>query len=187
MLGGGVLFAPLHALVRHQLGDLEPSPRLTGTDWPDTIDPAPWRTTRDGFAGPRPVIGRHGQASADAWPKDPDTLLAAYPDDPRIVVRLLGAGPPLRDVIRPFPRNWDVLADDGIDRERFLGSLDFFVYTHDRARLTPVDPAILEALASGVVAILPPAFEPIFGDAAVYATPDRIQAKVRELYADRAA
>jgi UDP:flavonoid glycosyltransferase YjiC (YdhE family) len=187
MLGGVVTFAPLHALVRRQLNELDPSPRLTVADWPDVLDPAPWRLSRDEPREPRPIIGRHGQAGEAAWPMDADRLLKAYPDDPEILVRLLGGGPVLKDIIRPFPRNWEVLPAGGIDAKRFLASLDFFVTAPHPAHLDPVDPAILEALASGVVTILPPSFEPIFGDAAVYAAPDQIQATVRTLYSDRAA
>lgn len=185
VLGGAVTFAPLHQSVRDQLSDLDPQPRLTEEDWPDVIDAQRWRLTRDGFAGSRPVIGRHGPSDADAWPNDPATLLAAYPDKQQMVVRLLGGGSVLKDIIRPYPRNWEVLKPDGIEARSFLQTLDFFVYTQHPSHITPFDPAILEAMASGAVVILPPSFEPIFDDAAVYATPDQIEATIWSLYTNR--
>jgi glycosyltransferase involved in cell wall biosynthesis len=46
---------------------------------------------------------------------------------------------------------------------------------------------ILEAMASGLPAILPPHFRPLFGDAAVYAEPVEVPSVLRRLYADRVA
>ncbi len=187
MLGGPVTFAPLHDVVRRQLTDLDPNVRLTDDDWHDFLAPGLCRQKRDGFKGPQPVIGRHGQASPDAWPNDPATLLSAYPDNREIAVRLLGCGSILRDIIRPFPRSWEILAPDSVSVRDFLASLDFFVYTQHPSRVNPVDRTIHEALASGAVAILPPSFEPIFGDAAVYALPNEIEATIWRLYSDRTA
>ncbi len=187
VLGGTVTFAPLHQQVRRQLSDLEPSPRLADEDWLDVIDTRRWGQKRDGFSGTRPVVGRHGPALVDAWPSHPAHLLAAYPDNQQILVRLLGGGPILKDIIRPYPRNWEVIPSGSVEPQHFLSTLDFFVYTPHQSRIAPLDPSILEAMANGAVAILPPSFEPIFGDAAVYATPDQVEATIWRLYADRAA
>jgi UDP:flavonoid glycosyltransferase YjiC (YdhE family) len=46
---------------------------------------------------------------------------------------------------------------------------------------------ILEALASGLPAILPPHFRPLFGDAAIYAEPAEVPSVLRRLYSNRAA
>ena len=46
---------------------------------------------------------------------------------------------------------------------------------------------ILEAMASGLPAILPPHFRPFFGDAAIYAEPAEVPSVVGQLYADRRA
>jgi len=186
MLGGEVTFAPLHQGVRHDLSILDPSLRLTDDDWPDVLDIKKGQRSRENFAGSRPVIGRHAPAIAEAWPADPATLLTAYPGDRQIEVRLQGGGV-LKDVIRPFPRNWEVLPAVRAETEHFLSTLDFFVHTQNQSRENQFDPAILEAMASGVVAILPPWFEPILGDAAVYATPDQIEATIWRFYNDRLA
>ncbi len=184
VLGGPVTYAPLHRGVRTQLRDLDPAPTMTELNWQDTLDPERFRQQRDGFKGSRPVIGRHGPANAEGWPNEPAALLAAYPEDRGLIVRLLGGSEALKDVLRPFPRNWEILASDSVDIGDFLSTLDFFVFTHHPSRIDPVEPAILEALASGAVTILPLSYEPIFGDAAVYAAPDRIEEAIRHFYSD---
>jgi hypothetical protein len=45
----------------------------------------------------------------------------------------------------------------------------------------------LEAIASGLPAILPPHFRPLFGDAAIYAEPAEVSSVLSQLYADRQA
>ena len=187
VLGGTVTFAPLHPGIRRQLSEISPSPKLTEEDWQDVLDPRPWRQKRDGFSGSKPVVGRHGADTANHWPDDPATLLKAYPDDRQLTVRILGSGALLKDIIRPFPQNWDVLAKESIGTTDFLASLDFFVHTHHPSRADLVDRSILEAMASGVVTILLPSYEPIFGDAAIYAAADEIHATIQQLYSDRAA
>lgn len=184
VLGGPVIFAPLHQGARAQLRNLDPSPVMTAEDWEDSLDPQRFQQQRDSFRGSRPVLGRHGQERAKAWPDDPAVLLAAYPDDRSLVVRLLGGSHALKGVLGPIPRNWEVLASDSVGVSGFLSTLDFFVFTHHPSRVDPVEPPILEAMASGVVTILPLSFEPIFGGAAVYAAPERIEEAVRHLYAD---
>lgn len=187
VLCGTVSFAPLNQAIRRQLSDLDPNPRLTEEDWQDVLDPHPWRQKREGYCGSKPVIGRHGPATADHWPDDKGTLLKAYPDDSQLKVRILGSSVILKEIIRPFPRNWDVLTQESMGTAEFLASLDFFIHTHHPSRIDPVDRSILEAMASGVVTILPPSYEPIFGNAAAYASLDEIQAIVKQFYSDRTA
>jgi len=187
VLGGPILFAPVHQTVRHQLNDLDPRPRLTDENWHDVVDAEQWRQTRDGFCGSRPVVGRLGETIADAWPTNAAALLAAYPDDRQVAVRLLGGGPILKDVVRAYPHNWEVLSSEDTNSKHFLSGLDFYIHTQHPNRANVLDPSILEAMASGAVAILPPSFEPIFGDAAVYAELDQIETAIWRYYKDRAA
>ncbi|MGI9437219.1 MAG: glycosyltransferase [Geminicoccaceae bacterium] len=187
VLGGPIIWAPVHLGIRQQLADIEPKPRLSDRDWSEVVNPEAWYQARDGFCGPRPVIGRHAAATAAAWPSDPRDLLTVYPDDSQFVVRLFGGGPILKEIMRPYPRNWGVFSQNDMDPRGFLATIDFFVLGQDPDHLDPGDPCILEAMASGAVAVLPPSFEPIFGDGAVYANPDRLQATVLDLYRDRIA
>jgi UDP:flavonoid glycosyltransferase YjiC (YdhE family) len=74
-----------------------------------------------------------------------------------------------------------------MDPRELLAQLDFFAYYHHPAFVEPFGRNVLEALASGLPAILPPHFRPLFGDAAIYAEPQEVPTVVSELYADREA
>ncbi|MGI9508025.1 MAG: glycosyltransferase [Geminicoccaceae bacterium] len=185
VLGGEVSWAPINPSVRQQLQHLDPRPQLTKADWFPCIDPEEWRLPRLEFCSPRPVIGRSGQHVEKAWPNTACEILARYPDDPRFQVRLLNGSPILQHLPMPYPRNWEVLRSEDIGERDFLASIDFFVYSHHPDQITPIDSCLLRAMASGAVAILPPSFEPIFGDAAVYAEPDHLISAVQDLYASR--
>ncbi|NJO36292.1 MAG: hypothetical protein HC871_00185 [Rhizobiales bacterium] len=156
LLSGEIIWAPMTSVVRRQLSHLDPRPSLSEVDWHACIDPESWPSTRSGFSGPRPVIGRSGPPSEDAWPTDASHILALYPDDSQFLVRILDGGPILKSRIGALPRNWDVLALEKASEATFLASIDFFVHSHHPDFIAPVDPHLLRAMAAGVVAILPP-------------------------------
>ncbi|MGH6919615.1 MAG: glycosyl transferase, partial [Geminicoccaceae bacterium] len=187
VLGGDVLWAPVGPAVREQLTTLDNPPPLFPLDWHGVLDPDPWRVARAGPLEARPVIGRHSGPDALKWPDDRGSTLAAYPDDPSFIVRILGAGPFLRELVGGYPRNWEVWPFNAIPPTQFLSTVDFFVYFHHSRRVEVFGRAILEALASGAVAILPRHFQAVFGDAAAYAEPYEVRDLVRRLHADRRA
>lgn len=186
VLGGEILWAPQTPTVRHQLADLTPGARLSDEDWQNIVDPSQWQRSREGYCSARPVIGRHGAQTAEAWPAHADEILALYPDDPRFSVRFLDGASIIRQIIGVCPRNWELLSSDDMTAGDFLATIDFFVHSQHADMPDPPDPAILEAMASGAVTILPPAYQPIFGEGAVYGTPDQTAAIVADLYRDRA-
>jgi hypothetical protein len=55
--------------------------------------------------------------------------------------------------------------------EEFLREIDVFVYYHHPRWIEAFSRAMMEALAAGLPSILPPHFEAVFGDAAVYCAP----------------
>ena len=179
LLGEDLVWAPVGPLVRAQFETIDDSPRLSTDDWHSVIDPDSWLVDRSRFVDPRPVIGRHSRPDPLKWPDSRELTLATYPDDPRFVVRVLGGGPFLRTLLGSYPRNWQVYGFNTIPAERFLGMIDFFVYFHHSHWVEAFGRAIIEALASGAMAVLAPQFEALFGDAAVYAeaheAPDLVQ------------
>jgi hypothetical protein len=187
MLGGEVVWAPIGPAVREQFGAIDDPPPLLALDWYNVLDPRQWRVARSGPLEARPVIGRHSRPDALKWPDDRASTLAAYPDDPSVVVRILGGGPFLRELVGIYPRNWQVWPFNAIPPERFLGMVDFFVYFHHSAWVEAFGRTILEAMASGAVAVLPRGFEALFGDGAIYAEPYEVRDRVRQLHADRTA
>jgi hypothetical protein len=187
VLGGAVLWAPIGPAVRAQFSGIDESPPLFELDWYGVIDSRPWQVTRIGPLEARPVIGRHSRPDALKWPDDVPTILAAYPDDSSFIVRILGGGPFLRGLLGGYPRNWEVWPFNAIPPKRFLGMVDFFVYFHHSAWVEAFGHTVIEAMASGAVAILPRHFQALFGEGAIYAEPQEVRARVRELHADRRA
>ena len=86
-----------------------------------------------------------------------------------------------------YPRNWQVWPFNAVPPEQFLRMVDFFVYFHHSAWVEAFGRTVIEAMASGAVAILPRHFAALFGEGAIYAEPQEVRARVRELHADRAA
>jgi Glycosyltransferase family 28 C-terminal domain len=187
VLGGEVLWAPVGPAVREQLATLDDPPPLFHLDWHGVLDPRPWQVARAGPLEARPVIGRHSRPDALKWPDDRATTLAAYPDDPAFIVRILGGGPFLRELLGGYPRNWEVVPFNATPPDRFLSTVDFFVYFHHSQWVEAFGRTIIEAMASGAVAILPPHFQTLFGDGAIYAEPYEVRELVRRLHADRRA
>ena len=171
LLGDDLLWAPVGPLVRAQFETVDDGPRLFADDWHSVVDPDAWRVDRRRFVESRPVIGRHSRPDPLKWPDSRELTLAAYPDDPRFLVRVLGGGPYLHTLLGVYPRNWQVYGFNAMPAERFLGMIDFFVYFHHSRWVEAFGRTIIEAMASGALAILAPHFRALFGDAAVYAEP----------------
>ncbi|MCK0114295.1 hypothetical protein MWU75_19330 [Ornithinimicrobium sp. F0845] len=187
-LGRAPLWAPIGPLVRDEIRDVVPDGRLMEQDWVNIIDVAAWAPPepREEWAGDRPVIGRHSRASSQKWPRDAATLKAVYPVDGSWDVRILGGADPVERPLRGIPKAWTVTEFGELSPRTFLHGLDFFVYYHDPRWVEAFGRTILEALAAGTVAVLPPHFERLFGEAAVYAEPERVREVVEGLRADRA-
>src|SRR5690606_2009001 len=102
-------------------------------DWVNIIDSSEWSAPRTPLQGKRIVIGRHSRDHWVKWPENATDLLAAYPDDSRFDVRVLGGALSAREVIGRIPRNWTVHEFGSMPPKDFLAQLDFFVYfTHSR-------------------------------------------------------
>jgi Glycosyltransferase family 28 C-terminal domain len=183
-LGGNVLWAPVGPKVRAQFGRIDDPPPLLDWDWHDVVDVDVWAVEREHFCDRRPVMGRHSRPDRRKWPETREQLMAAYPDDPRFRVRILGGGPFLNELAGLVPRNWEILPFGAMAPEAFLATIDFFVYFHHGRWVEAFGCSIAEAMASGAVAVLPPHFRELFGDAAVYAEPEQVRTEVLRLHAD---
>lgn len=184
ILGGEVQWAPVGPAVRQQLNGTDPHPRLWTGDWSNVIDAESWGGPRSEPLGVRPIIGRHSRPGREKWPASRSELLAAYPADPMIRVRILGAGPLLQDLAGPYPANWEVLQFNAEAPVEFLRKIDFFVYYHHPDWVEAFGRNVLEALASGAVVILPRQFSATFGDAAIYAAATEVPGLVKRMHAD---
>lgn len=185
--GVAAVWAPIGPLVREAIAsDVAPG-GLREQDWVNIIDVDAWRVHRPGWQSDRPVIGRHSRGSPQKWPTDSKVIEAVYPPDGSAVVKILGGADPVLDVLGYLPSSWRVIPFGAMEPRDFLAQLDFFAYYHHPAWVEAFGRNILEALASGLPAILPPHFRPLFGDAASYAEPADVPSLVRRLYGDRAA
>ena len=184
--GVAPVWAPIGPLVRKAVASEVPS-GLSEQDWVNIIDVDAWHVDRPAWQSDRPVIGRHSRPSPQKWPTDSKVIEAVYPFDGSAVVKILGGADPAADVLGYLPHSWQVIPFGDMDPGEFLAQLDFFAYYHHPAWVEAFGRNILEAMASGLPAILPPHFRPLFGDAAIYAEPAEVPAVVRRLYGDRSA
>lgn len=181
------VWAPISPVVREALQPAADTAaiRLTNDDWVEVIDPAAWRVQRDGpLDAQRPVIGRHSRPSALKWPGSAGELLAAYPDDGSVRVRVLGGTTGVAEVLGHEPRTWEVTPFGGLDAREFLAGIDVFIYQHHPDLVEAFGRTVLEAMAVGVPVVVPPTLRTLFGDAALYATPAEVQPLVWQLWRD---
>lgn len=182
---GKVYWAPISGVCRQNLKTAAPDLPVLDFDWINFIYPDEWQGAKRKTPGKIPVIGRHGRAAWDKWPDNRQALFAAYPPTPDIKVRLMGTGDRLLELAGQLPSNWTELDWNEVPVPKFLQSLDFFVYYHHSLWVESFGRTILEAIASGCVAILPEYLRQTFGDAAIYAPPERVRAIVSAFHASR--
>jgi hypothetical protein len=181
--GPGTVWSPVGPAAREPLAPFLDRIEIDPDDWPGVLDLSEWQVPRTGV-GARPVVGRHSRNDVRKWPDTPADVLAAYPDDREIDVRILGGADAPVKLLGYQPANWTVLPFNAVSPARFLAGLDFFVYFHHPDWAETFGRAVMEALASGAVTIVPPYFRGMFGEACVYAEPWEVREIVR-WYAER--
>jgi hypothetical protein len=186
LFGDRVLWAPVSAICRDNLLRAAPQLPVCDDDWVNFVFADEWSAERGDWRNDVPVIGRHSRPDWEKWPDSADLLLSIYPASPDVDVRFLGAGERVRELVDPIPVNWTLLDWNSVPPADFLRDLDFFVYYHHSTWIEAFGRNVLEALASGCVAILPPYLQATFRDAALYAEPTEAAGLVRRLRSDRA-
>lgn len=177
------VWSPIGPLVRDSL--LGAGVRLRDDDWVNVIDVDEWATDRSSFRdADRPVIGRHSRPQPAKWPDRRADLLAAYPVDGSVRVRVLGGAEAPGLVLGGIPAAWEVEEFGSRHPRDFLRDIDFFVYYHRADMVEAFGRTVMEAMASGAVAVLDPALRRSFGEAAQYAEPAAAMDVVRRLHAD---
>ena len=161
-------------------------PPLFEHDWLEIIDLDAWKAAVNRPRSGPPIIGRHSRPDPLKWPDDAETTLLAYPNDPAFDVRVLGGGDFLAGLLGAIPSNWDVVPFNGMSVPDFLASIDYFVYHHHSRWVEAFGRVMIEAMASGALAVLPPHFEVVFGEAAVYGPPESVRDIIRSHHDDPA-
>ena len=183
-VGTGFSWVPIGPLVRDSLVETRPDLPLLPFDWVNTLDVDEWAVQRPPLANRTPVIGRHSRPHFRKWPNEAADILAAYPDSSDITVKVLGGAEVPRQVLGYLPTSWTVYPFNAVPVRRFLAQIDFFVYFHHPGLVEAFGRAPLEALASGAITVLPPHFERLFGEAAVYGSPNDVERIVRRFVED---
>ncbi len=180
LFGDGLRLAPAGRQIRAQLAAAGWRLPLLEQDWPPVLETGIPATRAQRAWPKRVVIGRHGELDHLAWPLPRPLLLAAYPDDADLEVRVLCERARLAALLGELPANWTVVDPSATPVAGFLAGLDCYVHVSADA-VQPVRLEIVEALASGVPVILPGSLGADFEDAAAYVETDGLRAALRGL------
>ena len=172
------------ALLKHHKSDLAEI-TLSDQDWPNIINIDEWQRTTLPVAHPRIRICRLSRDHVMKWPDRLQTLTSVYPVNDEFEVHVLGGAETVAVMMGGrLPDNWYV-SEFGAEHPReFLARYDVFVYYTHPDWVEAFGRVIFEAMAVGLPVFLPHVYQPLFGEAALYAEPHELQQRVRELMAD---
>ena len=183
---GPVVWAPTNRWVRTRLMELDTPVPLLAEDWRPMARPLATRGTSFRKDGPA-VFGRVSLQGESQWPKTIEEIKDIFPIRSEHEFRIMG---------RPPAKLWDqikgksgVLDFDPADMtvERFLASLDVFMYFSSIRVPSMPEAAIASMMASGKLVVLPTHLESHFGPGAIYADGSDAMTTVKELMADEDA
>lgn len=183
-----VKWAPQGPQVRQAIKPYLEEHSLLPFDIPGIVDIQQWKSNTSNI--PRsflPVIGRYSRDDEMKWPESAEIIEAVYPTTGVVDVRLMGGAKAARTVLgrESVPAAWTSFAYGSMTPQQFLSTIDFFVFFQNTKATEAFGRSILEALAFGLVVILPKQFEATFGDAAIYCSASSVLNVVRELHQDR--
>ncbi|MBE1877121.1 glycosyltransferase [Myceligenerans pegani] len=174
--------APESGLIRELLGEMVDPGQLISFDWNGIVQSEGGRL-RHAEPGRPFVIGRHSRDQALKWPSR-EVIKQVYPIDGSRDVRVLGGAASAAERLGKPAEHWTVWPFGSRDVAEFLDELDFWVYFHAPELFESFGMATAEAMAAGLVVVLPEYMEPTFGDGAVYCAPDEVQQTLDRLWAD---
>lgn len=172
----------LHKRHAHELQHICLAPE----DWHNIIHLPDWQRPLREVDNNRKVlrIGRHSRDSSVKWPWKKEDILAAYPEEENLEVHILGGASVPTQIVGHTPKNWRIHAFNHISPKAFLTGLDVFIFFAHPDWVESFPRTVLEAMAVGVPVILPESHRPLFGDRAIYATPQTAVATAKSLCAD---
>lgn len=186
--GKSATWFPIGPLVRETLYNYHKKElktiSLSQKDWVNIIDINEWQRPKRPKHKDKIIIGRHSRDQYVKWPSNKGELLSIYPDAEPFEVRILGGAEAPKNVLGELPVNWNVAEFGSIHPKEFLASLDVFVYYTHPDWVEAFGRVIFEAMAAGVPVIIPPQYKELFGNAAIYSTPDKVKENIQELMED---
>lgn len=161
-------WVPLSPIVRKNMLATHPKLDLSPFTWTNIINLDDWRVERPRQLT-RPIrVGRHSRDAPGKWPTSKREIFDAYPALRTFKVSIMGGAKTPRSVLGRIPKNWTVYKFGALSPLEFLRKIDIYPYYHHPAMHEAFGRAVLEAIATGAIAMLPPYFEAIFSDAAMY-------------------
>lgn len=186
VFGRTPVVAPESGVTRGLLDGLLDPGLVAPRDWNGVVGPGSGRARQADPSRP-PIIGRHSRDHLDKWPLA-EVLPLVYPTDRSRDVRVLGgAGFAEKRLGRPVGDAWTVYPFGSKPVGEFLAEVDFWVYFYGPDWYESFGMAAAEAMAAGLVVILPRSMEVTFGDGAVYCEPGQALRTVDRYWADPAA
>ncbi len=171
------------ALHQHHSGELKYI-HLSEDDWTNIIDVNEWKRNSKLKCNNKIRIGRHSRDHKVKWPEDPRKLLMVYPDSENYEIHVLGGAKIPEKILGYLPSNWYVKEFGELHPREFLHKLDVWVYFTNDDWVESFGRVIIEALAVGVPVILPPYYQDLFKEAAIYAEPSDVKEKIDGLMDD---
>jgi hypothetical protein len=182
------VWVPISAWVKRLMQEDRRYPIPYSRPWHPMIDVDSWCTAPIRWRGAErhtPTIGRHGRDTYTKWPSCPVALAHAYGVGQTWDVRFLGGADHAIGILGGRPDNWSVVPFDEMTAQEFLQDLDFYVHYPHEKYIEEFGRGVMEAMALGIPAVLPPQLEETFGDAATYALPSEVPDVVCELWRSR--
>lgn len=177
-------FAPLSPVIRAIADQVCDPAELTDFDWMPMIDLERWNAVPVADISKGIVLARHSRDHVDKWPGDADTLRTVYCAGASFQVRILGGAEKALALMGDIPENWDVQAFDSVEVMDFLADANVYIYYPHDELIEAFGRAPMEAMAKGLPVLLPPRFEEVFGEAALYVTPDQVMPTLLRLHDD---
>lgn len=184
------VWVPISGLVQRLMRADPRYPAPSDTVWVPLIDTATWCAEPlrwRGGDGRAPVVGRHARDHYTKWPRTAEALAQAYCAGQPCQVEIMGGADRALQVLGARPGNWTVHGFGAMEAREFLRRLDVFVHYPHEDYIEEFGRAVLEALASGLPAVLPPVFRETFGGAALYAEPAETWNRIEALWSDEDA
>ncbi|NWO07581.1 MAG: glycosyltransferase family 2 protein, partial [Alteromonadaceae bacterium] len=133
-----------------------------------------------------PIIGRHSRNTNTPWPENLEEIRLAYVQPDLSRTRIYEDISHLSQTAQELLTSGaEIVSAEHVPLTDYLDSLDFWVVQFSGRKLRTIPSGVYDALCRGLVVILPPQFEPIFGDAALYSEPKQIPNLVKRVWGTR--